>query len=530
MRHFKYISLILFVFSACSFADTSSCGIPVDPNGNTFPIPTGNIPYFKMPNALCADKGEYTWDYSGTLADSNQLFSFQASIAQFARSNDVGIGFHIFNFAFKADGQWFYSNSTYGGESQKTQSVAQSLDWVSSSATLQHFSVSAASLLDSAAEWHFVSAGRVPQPPLFEGWVGQPGHEYQLTGVGSTFLWRYDAKTGAATVAPYTYSFSVTVLDQQGATMEGMGGGYVGPQLVPNTVLAGKAYNVESEVAQPRLKVLNFTVSFQAVGALKQGFSSQYAFSGTKGMLWNDFGPVDRVNSSSVTPNQSLSTLIQSAIPSGASQKLNLTTQQLQNLGTGYSASLYNGNWIPVEFTQGKYAGASLAFSVFWNKTEKYPSDQSTSDMSWSTFGWCDFFAGIIPHEVDSGASLLETLYPENPALPSVGTVEKPPYQVVLNKFVPNKFALGFPWAQKVTITIKANTPLRYALAAYADNLAKSRTADDPTQDVVITVDAISPVAQNTLFSNTLTQYYEGAAVPTIDGQRVGYSWIEHMV
>src|SRR3990167_8783843 len=234
MRNFKYASLLfLSLFSVGSLADTSSCGIPVDPGGDTFPVPTGNIPYFKMPNALCADKAEYTWDYSGTVSNDNQSFSMQTSIGQMARNGDTGIGFHIFDFGFKADDQWFYSNSTYGGEDQTLSAVSQSLDLVSSSATLQQFSVIASALANGASQWHFVTAGRIPQAPFFKGWVGQPGHEYQLTGVGSTFLWRYDAKTGAATVAPYTYSFSVNVLDQQGATMEGMGGGYVGPQLVP---------------------------------------------------------------------------------------------------------------------------------------------------------------------------------------------------------------------------------------------------------------------------------------------------------
>ena len=83
---------------------------------------------------------------------------------------------------------------------------------------------------------------------------------------------------------------------------------------------------------------------------------------------------------------------------------------------------------------------------------------------------------------------------------------------------------------EELTITIKANTPLRYALASYADQLAKSTTADDPSKPIVITVSAISPITQNTLFSSDITQYYEGAAVPKINGQTVGYSWIEHMV
>ncbi|HLB56728.1 MAG TPA: hypothetical protein VJK30_05310 [Coxiellaceae bacterium] len=519
---------ITLLFSVATYAD--NCGIPVDPSGDTLPILTGDIPYFKMPDALCADKGEYTWDYSGTVENANEQFSLQTTVAQFARTGKSGLGFHAFDFAFKSDGHFFFSNSTYGGKNNVLQAIAQSLDAVQSSATLEKFSVSATSLIDSSAQWHFTSTTRTPQPPLFKGWVGQPGQHYNLSGVGTTFLWKYNASSGTSTVMPYTYSFSVDVVDERGATMEGMGGGYVGPQLIPSLNNSGNGYNVESEIAQPRLKVLNWNVIFNAVGAVKTGYKSTYTFSGNNGMLWNDFGPVDRAGANGVTGNQKLANLIQQVLPSNANQKFNLSNKKMSELGNLKTSGLYNGNWIPVSFTRGKYAGATIVFSVFWNKNEKNPNDQTTNNIAWSNFGWANFYSGFIPNEIDSAFSTLETLYPQNPALPNVGTTETPPYSVKLDQFVPSKFNMAFPWAQKITITIKANTPLRYAMAAYADQLAKNNSADDPSQDIVITVRAISPITQNTLFSSSITQYYEGAAVPTINGERVGYSWIEHMV
>lgn len=528
-RIFQCVIGLSLLFSGVVYANDNTCGIPVDAQGDTIPVPTGDIPYFQMPNALCADDGEYTWDYSGTVKNATTAFSLQATIAQFSKSTAAGLGFHLFDFSFDDNGALFFSNSTYGGENQVMQAMVNSLDSVQSSATLQQFLVSATSIANASQQWKITSLNSVPRAPLYKGLVGQPGETYQLTGTGKTFLWRYNA-SGASTVEPYTYSFSVTMMDERGATMEGLGGGYVGPQLAPIPTSNGRPYNVEAEIAQPRLKVLNWSVSFQTVGAAAVGYRQAYQFSGNTGMLWNDFGPVDKAGALSSVNQPKLAGLIQSAIPANANSQLQMSASQFAEKNQQTGSSLYNGNWLPVQFTRGKYAGATLVFSTFWNKSVPNPADQTTDDKAWSVFGWCNFFSGLIPNEVTSSFSQLETLYPSNPGLPSVTDTATPPYKISLTKFVPAQFHPGFPWAQTVKIVIRANTPLRYALAAYADELAKSNTADDPTKDIKITVTAITPIAQNTLFTNELTQYYEGAAIPTIHGKNVGYAWIEHMV
>lgn len=514
----QYVAFFsLFIVASATFAKP---GIPVDNDGDTIPAVTGGIPFFKMPNALAADHGEYTWDYSGTVNNNNQRFSLQASVMQFSRKSATGLGLHALYFGFKKDGALFYSDSTYGGENQINQAMAESMDSIQSSASLNHFLLTATSLANPAGQWTVSSTVGIPKPPLFKGFVGQPGREYQLTGNGTTFLWRYDTKTGASTVQPYTYSFTVMVEDEAGASMEGLGGGYVGPQLVPaGAAIAGK-YNVESEVSQPRLRVLNWSMQFQAVGAVVTGYLSQYNFSGNSGMLWNDFGPVDKAKSQNIgEESQIVTKLIHQSVPDSLFYGAKFHTPK----------GLYNGNWLPVEFTRGKYAGASLVFSVFWNQSAHYKNGQSTSDLALSQIGWCNFFAGLVHNQPSSAFSLLETLYPNNPGLPSSTTTQHPPYKVVLNNYESAKYGLASPWVKTVTMTIKANTPLRYALAAYADNLAHSTTADNPSKNVVITVKAISPITQNTLFSSTISQYYEGAGVPEINGKRVGYAWIEQM-
>lgn len=503
------------------------CGIPTDQSGDTIPSPTGNIPYFKLPDALCGGTGEFTWDYSGTLANNNQPFSFQSSIFQIANGLLTGVGFHIFQFAFKEGNQFFYANSTYGGDSEDKvlTAIGQSVDWINSLATLPSFLVHTTNMLNPSAQWTVESyLSPIPQPPLYKGLVGQPGHQYQMKGTGNTFLWRYNATSGDYTIAPYTYNVNLIMLDERGGVMEGLGGGYVGPTLIPNPL--ENSYLVESEIAQPRLRVTSWQVQLTANGAPQTGFNAQYTFSGNEGMLWNDFGPVFTAQNKVITlKNQKMDSFtrkIQSKLSRDQSLILNSATNTR-------SSALYNGNWLPVTFTSGKYQGSSIVFFTFWNKTVPYPNDQTTNDPLWSTVGWTNLFTGVVPEKVASASSLLATLYAENPNQPS-SFIPSPSYSVKLNTFVPLKFHSAFPWAQQVTLTVKANSKLRYALADYANTYYPQLGADDPTQDLVIVLNAISPVTQNTLFSPSFSQYYEGAAIPTINGNNVGYAWIEHMV
>ena len=116
--------LLSLIFSVSIYAQTN--GIPLDPDGDTVPVPNGNIPYFTMPYALAAGDGEFTWDYSGTVGNADQEFSFQAVIAQFLGNGQVGLGYHSLNFAFQDNGNYFYSNGSYGGENNVNQALSQS--------------------------------------------------------------------------------------------------------------------------------------------------------------------------------------------------------------------------------------------------------------------------------------------------------------------------------------------------------------------------------------------------------------------
>ena len=67
-------------------------------------------------------------------------------------------------------------------------------------------------------------------------------------------------------------------------------------------------------------------------------------------------------------------------------------------------------------------------------------------------------------------------------------------------------------------------------MAMHANALAQNNHADSPDNDIVIKLKAISPITQNTLFSSKITQFYETAATATINGDDVGYGWLEQMM
>lgn len=513
----------------------SAGGVPLDKDGDTIPAPGGSVPFVKMPDALAGGPSEYTWDYSGTLEDiSGKRFSFLSSVFQLDRAS--GLGFHIFQLGWKDGSFFFNANSTYGGEdtASVTRAISQSLDLVQSSASLETFNLQADTFLDifnPGSSWTVQSSGAsVPVPPLYKGWVGQPGHAYVMTGSGGTFLWRYKSD-GSSVIVPYRYAVNISLSDERGVIMEGLGGGYVGPALIPPPTQP--TYNTETEIGQPRLRVTDWNITLTAAASVPEGFSQLYSFAGQSGMLWNDFGPVVPVTGHGATHHGAVTSHEQAALlrklPEEHAMILNAVASADKVSG------LYNGNWIPVLFTSGKYQGSSIVFFPFWSKAERRPTGQSTGDLNWCQVAWANLFTGVVPGMVASASAATATLYPENPNPPTVPSLS-PPFALALDRFVPNAYTDGphatiaFPWAQQALITIKANTKLRYVLADYANTYYPELGPDDPGVDLVIEVTAISPVTQHTLFSKSVSQYYEGAAIPTIDGDVVGYAWIEHMV
>jgi len=396
-------------------------GVEVDPDGNTIPSPTGNIPYFGLPGAMVAGNTEYTWDYSGTVEDTTgQMFSFMSSIFDVDEKTDFG--FHIFQFGWRDKNKdvYFNANSTYGGDdvANTVVALAQSIDTVQSATTLEKFNVVASTDLSPGNGWEVVSDARNPVPPLFKGWVGQSGHSYLMGGAGTTFLWRY-APDGSSIVRLYRYSVSLELYDERGVVMEGMGGGYVGPPLEPPPTAT--SYNTESEIGQPRLRVASWSVILTAVEpiptALQDSFRATYEFGGTEGLLWNDLGPV--VPSAAPTPPSSAEyARFRGQLPTESADKVHQVATSTTAKG------LYNGNWLPVHFTKGKYEGCTLVGVTFWSKDEQRPANQTTDSFSWSRAAWINLYTGLIPGKAASASSLTASLYAENPAAPAGGVCQ----------------------------------------------------------------------------------------------------------
>ncbi len=545
----KYIiTLILSLCTTITFSATDpcigkSCRLPVDKQGNLLPSPNGNLNYIRLPGAMVAEHGEYTWSYLGTLYNKadQQPISFEALMLQvgdlgktcITTCKTLGLGFHSLEMSFKQDNVQYYIDSVYGGENQVLQSIGQSLDLIESSATLKNFHVGTYPLLtkDKSATWSMQSDKQAdPRPPLFKGKVGQPGHIYDMTGSGKTFLWRY-GENGKSSVQSYHYKMSLKLVDDRGVVAEGFGGAYVGPPLVSKTPNAkGKTVAGEYEIGQPRLRALSWSVQLTADNShLPAGFKSIYQFSGNNGLLWGDLGPVKSqpaVNAvRSVIMNNNLINAIALKKPKVANKLITWLNKDKKNW------SLYNGNWIAVEFTQGIYKGASMVFVPFWNKTPSTtPPYPDTNDKAWSVNGWADLYTGIIGNDTASAYTVPETLVAGNPepgTNPPAGWVN--PFEIKYLKLAnQEKYSLLFPWVRELQVKISANSQMRYALAAYAHRLNPS-VVDDPNQPIIINIRTLSPVTQNIFFSDKFTQAYEGAAIATVNGVKEP-SWVEQMV
>ena len=515
------VGLIWLLFSTGISAE---CGVGQDQDGRAIPSPVGNIPYLELPSSLCAGSGEYTWDYSGTLIDhEGKRISFQTSLAQLKRMSQnpsVGLGWSLSYIGFSRAENEFYTNNTYGSADSLITALGQSVGIVTSSSQLTQFSLQSTDSLGHRI-WSISTDQMNPVPPTYLGYVGQPGHQYKMSGEGNTFLWKYDPSGRAYPgSAGYHYQILLTFVDERGGIMEGLGGGYFGPPLVNYNLPL--SYNTEAEIGQPRLRVIQWSITLTSIEPPGPGYESTYQFTGRDGMLWNDYGPVLPVNPSplprAVPRLESLPPEYREVVSAAMARK------QGPN-------GLYNGNWIPVCFTEGLYKGACLVTATFWTKYKKYPKDQSTDDLDWSNIGFQVLYTGVIPNRVASATTLLETLYPETP-VPHVPADrdERPPYRVTLDAFVPERYGMAFPWVQEATVTVRARSRIREALASYANAYNPGKRPDSTKKDLVIKIRALSPVTQNTLFDPAVAQYYEGAAIPTINQREVGFSWLEHMV
>lgn len=522
-------AFFLLTLSMTTYADDT----PMDQDGDLIPTPTGNFTYARLPQAMAAGngKGTYSWTYMGSLinAADQQHLSFEGVISQAMSTGDTktpdvatGVGFHTFQLGFKNGSDFFYVNSSYGGEDSVSTAMEQSLDIIQSKATLDDYFVTATPFSIGQPTWQIRSLSSSPVAPIFKGLLGQPGHQYQLSATGTTFLWHYDTN-GHATVQQYRYKFSIDMRDERGVIGEGFGGGYVGAALAPINNKTGST-NADYEIGQPLLKAINWNIELQALNEnLPTEFKSNYVFSGHDGLLWGDIGPLVS------EPIQAIAKKLPVLFKQHPSKYAAYFAKLKDDSNTG--GSLYNGNWIVMQLTQGKYKGAALTFVPFWNKLPIDPSNfPNTDDPTWCTDGFADLYTGILENDAASAYSIPEVLMPGNPG-PGVPTAHwANPFTLrYLNMQDPAKYGLLYPWVQELEITVNPYSQIRFALAAYAHR-QNPMVNDDVSKPVRIIVKTINPVTQNILFSKQVTQMYEGAATATINDEVVGDAWVEEMV
>ncbi|NEV65290.1 hypothetical protein [Thiorhodococcus minor] len=552
-----YQALLLASVSLQSFAAAAgiyefSCGTPADAYGRAIPTPTGNIGFTAVPGGMCGGDAEFTWDYAGTLLDGNDRCSFMANIVQSGRlaeecvdgiCGSYSFGFHGLHFAFKRAGSTYFLNSLYGGDSAEAISAVlrNSVDWMFSTSSLDGLEIDASLIAsdDGSHRWIVQSNGASPVAPLYLGLPGQPGHKLRMQGEGAAFLWRIDPD-GTKQLAKYHYALDIDFVDERGVVAQGYGGGYVGPALVadgeaiPVEEINAKTRISEYEIAQPRLKVLSWQITISADGEPADGFEAIYSLQGNEGMLWNDLGPVKESKSTPAASTTAIDSSASKALSGSSARGVSRLAIPMVTKTATDTKSLYHGNWIPIQFSQGPYEGASMVFNVYWDKYVPRPSDQTTDSYSWSKAGWGSLYTGILPDNVTSAYSLTELMVPGLPVIAEEDPRESGwvnPFEVRFIDFVEEKYRPAYPWVTKIEITVRAHSRLRTALASYAN--LKSGRWDQPTDfadtDLILSVISLYPDIENTMFASEVAQYYESAAVVLIDNIEVGYAWIEHM-
>jgi hypothetical protein len=289
---FCFLSMLLSADVVAVDTYRFSCGTPSDPSGRAIAAPTGNLGFAAVPGAMCGGNAEFTWDYVGTLEDGTNKYSFMANIVQLERlieecvegtCGSFSMGFHGIDFAFRDPGNTYFLSGLYGGDLplQIKNALVNSIDWVFSSSDLEGFELDARLMTSTAdeARWRVVSSGEQPTTPVYLGYPGQPGHRFSMNGAGKAFLWRIQSD-GAKHSKQYRYVVTIDFIDERGVVAQGYGGGYVGPALaengdaIPEAAIAAKTRISEYEIAQPRLKVLDWSVSIFALGNAEPGFAA----------------------------------------------------------------------------------------------------------------------------------------------------------------------------------------------------------------------------------------------------------------
>lgn len=526
--------------------NTNDSGIEFDKEGNVIPSPEGNIGYISMPGAFANDSYANGWDYNGTLENEyEEKFSLFFQVGYNPESLDT----QVLGFSFKQGDYRYYLTNVYGGESgdARLESFFQMLTNISSSTSLESAEIVGTPFVseDNKDRKNALEISAcMPNPKkkykkIYQGYVGQPGCVYKVKSTVNAFLWQYD-NDGNSSVQKCSYDFSMTLIDTRGVVGEGLANGYTGRL---GTTKKGEP-DSSAEIGQVGLKVTGWSMSIDNFSD-NPGYQTNYYFSGNKGMFWMDGGG---------QLNRSITTHIPESFGENVNQLFNnkSSDEQKEILATlvgkpnefsPLGKPIYVGNWMPVQFTKGIYAGTSLSFWALWFKSTERPNGtQTTDDFDWCKSGSSNMYTGIIEDDITSAYSALQNLLPQCPdhlsKAPS-STSWTNPFEIRILNYVDKKYDPTFPWAREVEITIRAYSRMRSVLADYANRRNSgdlNNIVDRNDTDLVLILRTISPVNQISIVSQSwVAPFYESAASLEIVHDRelpyedVGYAWIEHM-
>ena len=197
-------------------------------------------------------------------------------------------------------GTSFHLTSTYGGDENLLQALANSLGVIKVQSANDTFGLAVYPFFDKGpnATIAFHLAQSPQTPSMYVGYLGQPGSRYTMDASGYAFLTQCTASTESDTVL-FQYEITLQMVDERGFVQEGWGA-FVGVDPC-NPKSAGGSISVE--YAQPRLRVKSWEVKLTNTEPGKPGFESQYTFSGTDGSdhLWMDRQALSNLQDSSVT-------------------------------------------------------------------------------------------------------------------------------------------------------------------------------------------------------------------------------------
>ena len=498
---------------------TTSTNIHQPAQLSIYPSPVGNIGFLSAPSGLgyLPFPAIEWWFLTGTVSDGTTNYSLMNNLITTQTDPDNGTANQeiMSSFQFQRNGVAYQAINTYGGEmaSEIVQSLQNSvlIEQPQINPTTEDDMDITSGKADGLPYFHLNNIrDSPPYQHCYVGKLGQPGTRYQFKLQTQTWLHAWKGGVLLETV-PYLQTVNIAMADRRGVISEGINC-FVGSDQPEQ--MSGKMTG-SYEYAMSRLEVSSWKVTLTSLQSYhREIFPTTLNFSGQAGLVWLD--------------RQGLTNPIPRQLCYGVPVRSN-------NIGHGYPNGLYCGCWIACNFsyqpsdTAPELSGLTVLANAFWNTARPTNSDHD------ATQGFCNVYPGI-----DYRTSDLDTSSAIGCSV-GVDVIDRAkiryPYRIQCEySLESDKFATG------ITITIRANTQLRYLLGfqCASGNTVSDHLVQDVTQDFSIQLQAYSSHSMINHFSQlitapfseiaaTITQVQIGNTILTVPTSGWGSAWIEQM-